>query len=29
MGSVYGGLLARTGFDVTLIDPSEGHIKTI
>ena len=29
MGSVYGGLLARAGFDVTLIDPSEGHIKTI
>ncbi len=29
MGSVYGGLLARAGFDVTLIDPSEDHIKTI
>jgi 2-dehydropantoate 2-reductase len=29
MGGVYGGLLARAGFDVTLIDPREDHIGKI
>jgi 2-dehydropantoate 2-reductase len=29
MGSVYGGLLARAGFDVTLIDPREDHIGAV
>jgi 2-dehydropantoate 2-reductase len=29
MGGVYGGLLARAGFDVTLIDPREDHIGRI
>jgi 2-dehydropantoate 2-reductase len=29
MGSVYGGLLARAGFDVTLIDIREDHIDLI
>jgi 2-dehydropantoate 2-reductase len=29
MGGVYGGLLARTGYDVTLIDPREDHIGKI
>jgi 2-dehydropantoate 2-reductase len=29
MGSVYGGLLARAGYDVTLIDPREDHVGVI
>jgi 2-dehydropantoate 2-reductase len=29
MGGVYGGLLARAGYDVTLIDPREDHIGKI
>jgi len=29
MGGVYGGLLARAGYDVTLIDPREDHIRKI
>ena len=29
MGGVYGGLLARAGCDVTLIDPREDHIRKI
>jgi 2-dehydropantoate 2-reductase len=29
MGGVYGGLLARAGFDVTLVDPREDHIGRI
>jgi len=29
MGSVYGALLARAGFDVTLIDPREDHIDRV
>lgn len=29
MGSVYGGLLADAGFDVTLIDPREDHIGRV
>ncbi|HZP88071.1 MAG TPA: ketopantoate reductase family protein [Burkholderiales bacterium] len=29
MGSVYGGLLANAGYDVTLIDPREDHIGLI
>jgi len=29
MGSVYGGLLAHAGFDVTLIDPREDHIGRV
>src|SRR5919205_3007120 len=29
MGSVYGGLLAHAGFDVTLIDPREDHISRV
>jgi 2-dehydropantoate 2-reductase len=29
MGSIYGGLLARAGYDVTLIDPREDHIGLI
>jgi 2-dehydropantoate 2-reductase len=29
MGSVYGGLLAYAGFDVTLIDPREDHIERV
>jgi 2-dehydropantoate 2-reductase len=29
MGSVYGGLFARAGFDVALIDLREDHIETI
>src|SRR5512145_60207 len=29
MGSVYGGLLARAGYDVTLIDPREDHVGLI
>ena len=29
MGSVYGGLLARAGCDVTLIDPREDHVSLI
>jgi len=29
MGGVYGGLLARAGFDVTLIDPRQDHIGKI
>ena len=29
MGGVYGGLLTRAGFDVTLIDPREDHIGLI
>jgi 2-dehydropantoate 2-reductase len=29
MGGVYGGLLARAGFDITLIDPREDHIGLI
>jgi 2-dehydropantoate 2-reductase len=29
MGSIYGGLLARAGYDVNLIDPREEHIALI
>ena len=29
MGGVYGGLLKRAGYDVTLIDPREDHIRKI
>ena len=29
MGSCYGGLLARAGYDVTLIDPREDHIALV
>jgi 2-dehydropantoate 2-reductase len=29
MGGLYGGLLARAGYDVTLIDPREDHIGKI
>lgn len=29
MGGVYGGLLVRAGFDVTLIDAREDHVATI
>ena len=29
MGGVYGGLLKLAGYDVTLIDPREDHIRTI
>lgn len=29
MGSVYGGLLAKAGYDVTLIDPREDHIDLV
>jgi 2-dehydropantoate 2-reductase len=29
MGSVYGGLLARAGYDITLIDPREDHVGVI
>jgi 2-dehydropantoate 2-reductase len=29
MGSVYGGLLARAGYDVTLIDPRADHVDRI
>ena len=29
MGGVYGGLLTRAGYDVTLIDPREDHIRKI
>src|SRR5262245_18562684 len=29
MGSVYGGLLAHAGFDVTFIDPREDHIGRV
>jgi len=29
MGSVYGGLLANAGYDVTLIDPREDHIDLV
>ena len=29
MGSVYGGLLARAGYDVTLIDPRADHVGVI
>jgi 2-dehydropantoate 2-reductase len=29
MGSVYGGLLAHAGFDITLIDPREDHIGRV
>ncbi|MEX0959349.1 MAG: ketopantoate reductase family protein [Burkholderiales bacterium] len=29
MGGVYGGLLARAGRDVTLVDPREEHVATI
>ncbi len=29
MGGVYGGLLARVGYDVTLVDPREDHIGKI
>ena len=29
MGSVYGGLLARAGYDITLIDPREDHVGLI
>jgi 2-dehydropantoate 2-reductase len=29
MGGVYGGLLARAGYDVTLIDPRKDHIRKI
>src|SRR4026208_589109 len=29
MGSVYGGLLAHAGFDVTMIDPREDHIGPV
>ncbi|HKB83130.1 MAG TPA: ketopantoate reductase family protein [Burkholderiales bacterium] len=29
MGGVYGGLLVRAGFDVTLVDPREDHIGKI
>ena len=29
MGSVYGGLLAHAGYDVTLIDPREDHVSLI
>ena len=29
MGGVYGGLLMRAGYDVTLIDPREDHIRKI
>jgi len=29
MGGVYGGLLARAGYDVTLVDPREDHIRKI
>src|SRR5262245_55333622 len=29
MGSVYGGLLSRAGFDVTFIDPREDHIGRV
>ncbi len=29
MGGVYGGLLTRAGYDVTLIDPRQDHIRKI
>src|SRR5262245_416760 len=29
MGSIYGGLLARAGYDVTLIDPRADHVGLI
>ncbi len=29
MGSFYGGLLAKAGYDVTLIDPREDHIQIV
>ncbi len=29
MGGVFGGLLARAGYDVTLIDLREDHIRKI
>src|SRR5882757_3220576 len=29
MGGVYGGLLMRAGYDVTLVDPREDHIRKI
>ena len=29
MGGVYGGMLKRAGYDVTLIDPREDHIRKI
>src|SRR5512145_2401347 len=29
MGSVYGGLLARAGFDITLIDPRQDHVGLV
>lgn len=29
MGSFYGGLLARAGYDVTLVDPREDHIGRV
>ena len=29
MGGVYGGLLTRKGFDVTLLDPRHDHIAVI
>jgi len=29
MGSFYGGLLAKAGYDVTLVDPREDHIQLV